>query len=46
MVEDKTTMKTEKEKTKEETIRLRRELQDLQAGFVAQKKDLEADYQK
>ena len=44
--EEKTTITVKKEKTEDETIRLRWELQDLRAGFVAQKKDLETDYQK
>ena len=44
--EEKTTITVKKEKTEDETIWLRRELQDLRAGFVTQKKDLETDYQK
>ncbi|KAJ9684588.1 hypothetical protein PVL29_016853 [Vitis rotundifolia] len=39
-------MVIEKEKVEEKTTRLRRELQDLRAGFAAKKEDLEANYQK
>ena len=46
LVEEKMAMEAEKEKIEEETAWLRWELQDLRAGFAAQKKDLEVDYQK
>ena len=46
MVEKKIVMVAEKEKAEEEVTRLRWELQDLQVGFTAQKKDLEMGYQK
>lgn len=39
-------MVAEKEKAEKEATRLRWELQDLQVGFTAQKKDLEMGYQK
>lgn len=39
LVEEKVVMATEKEKSKEETTRLRWELQYLRLRFVAQKKD-------
>ena len=39
-------MATEKEKAKEETSRIKWELQDLRVGFATQKKELEDDYQK
>ena len=42
--EKKANMVAKKENAKEETARLRQELQDLRAGFAAQKEDLEADY--
>lgn len=46
LVEEKATMVAKNEKTKEKTVWLRRELQDLRVGLATQKKDLEADYQK
>lgn len=39
LVEEKEAMAAKKEKAKKETARLRQELQDLRARFVAQKKD-------
>ena len=46
LVEEKATTVAEKEKTEEETARLRQKLQDLWAGFATQKEDLEVNYQK
>lgn len=46
MAEKKIVMVAEKEKVEEKATRLRWELQDLQVGFTAQKKDLEIGYQK
>lgn len=39
LVEEKEAMAAKKEKAKNKTARLRQELQDLRARFVAQKKD-------
>ena len=46
LVEEKMAMEAENEKIEEEIAQLRQELQDLRAGFAAQKKGLEVDYQK
>ena len=39
-------MAAEKKKVEEETVRLRRELQDFCVGFSTQDEDLEVNYQK
>ena len=46
LAKEKLTMAAEKEKVEEETVRLRRELQDFCVGFSTQEEDLEVDYQK
>lgn len=46
LVEEKVVLAADKKKAEEEVVWLRQELQDLQAGFAAQKENLEADYQK
>ena len=46
LAEKKEVMVADKKKTEEEVAQLRQELQDLLAMFVAQKEQLEVDYQK
>lgn len=46
LVEEKEVMATDKKKVEEEVVWLRQDLQNLRVGFVTQKEDLEADYQK
>lgn len=46
LAEEKVVIAAEKEKAKEETGRIRWELQDLRVGFATQKKELEDDYRK
>ena len=46
LAEEKEVLEADKRKAKEEAERLRQELQELWAGFVVQKKELEAEYQK